>query len=63
MYTKFTEILDAVFTCKNLEKMPTVQACTHASAHARTHPHTHAYTYRESWALRKVCTGKATILV
>jgi hypothetical protein len=52
MYTKFTEILDAVFTCKNLEKMPTVQARTHACTHAQS-----------ELGAQKVFTLKATTIL
>ncbi len=52
MYTKFTEILDAVFTCKNLEKMPTVQARMHARTHAQS-----------ELGAQKVFTVKATTIL
>ncbi len=60
MYTKFTEILDAVFTCKNLEKMPTVQARIHARTQASTHARTHA---QSELGAQKVFTVKATTIL
>ena len=43
MYMRFVDIMDAVFTCKDLEKMPTVQvSLSHIHTYTRAHTHSTA---------------------